>query len=151
MGGDATHSFTSILLLHALHSLDHSCTYQNNPRPGFGFFWQCRRLFFSSLHTIILHMCASFHSPPHSLSSNIFQHVGGGVGNYSSSSSSSHTPPSACVISYHSSQRSSHCHMFLNMHKTASTQYLVGVRFYWTLTVTSLQKRGLWPHIIGKW
>ena len=72
VGGDATHSFTSILLLHALHTLDRNCTCQNNPRLGFAMFgdcmhfhpsvyrWWCGRLFFSSLHTIILHMCTHF-------------------------------------------------------------------------------------------
>ena len=38
VGGDATHSFTSILLLHVLHTLDCNCTCQNNPRLGFGMF-----------------------------------------------------------------------------------------------------------------
>ena len=72
VGGDATHSFTSILLLHAPHTLDCNCTCQNNPSLGFFSFgmsnicmyfhlsvhsWWCGRLFFSSLHTIILHMC----------------------------------------------------------------------------------------------
>ena len=82
VGGDATHSFSSILLLHAVHTLDHNCTCQNNPSLGFFFWyvwycmyfhpsvhtWWCGRLFFSTLHTIILHMCASFHRPSHSLS-----------------------------------------------------------------------------------
>ena len=71
VGGDATHIFTSILLLHALHTLDHNCTCQINPRLSFGLFWWCGRLFFFSLHTIILHMCASFHLT-HYHSSNIF-------------------------------------------------------------------------------
>ena len=75
VGGDATHSFTSILLLHAPHTLDHNCTCQNNPSLGF-FFWHVRYLhvlssisahmvvweafLFSSLQTIILCMCTHF-------------------------------------------------------------------------------------------
>ena len=74
VGGDATHSFTSILLLHAPHTLDHNCTCQNNPSLGF-FFWHVWYLhvfssisahmvvweaFLSSLHTIILCMCTHF-------------------------------------------------------------------------------------------
>ena len=129
VGGDATHSFTSILLLHALYTLDCNCTCQNNPRLGFGFFWQCGRLFFSSLHTIILHMCAAFHQLSHSLSFIKYFLSCGWWCNSSSSLSSSYTPPSACVISYHSSQLSSQCHVFLHPHKTTITQYLVGVRF----------------------
>ena len=39
MGGDATQIFSSILLLHALHTLDHYCTFQNNPRLSFLFFF----------------------------------------------------------------------------------------------------------------
>ena len=79
MGGDVTHIFTSILLLHALHTLDCNCTCQNNPRLSFRLFWWCGRLFLSSLHTIILHMCASFHLTHHHSSKISFCHVGGGV------------------------------------------------------------------------
>ena len=79
MGGDATHIFTSILLLHALPTLYHNCTCQNNPRLSFRLFWWCGRLFFPSLHTIILHMCASFHLTHHHSSKISFHHVGGGV------------------------------------------------------------------------
>ena len=35
MGGDATQIFSSILLLHALRTLDRNCTFQNNPRLHF--------------------------------------------------------------------------------------------------------------------
>ena len=79
MGGDATNIFTSILLLHALHTLDHNCTCQNNPRLSFGLFWWCGRLFSYSLHAIILHMCASFHLTHYHSSKIFFCCVGGGV------------------------------------------------------------------------
>ena len=117
VGSDATHSFTSILLLHALHTLDRNCTCQNNPSLGF-FLWHVWYLHvFSSIsvhmvvweaflflltHHHLAHVC-SFHLPSYSSSfiTNFFHCAGGGVGN--SSSSSSYTPPSAHVIPYHSS------------------------------------------------
>ena len=130
MGGDATQIFSLILLLHALHTLGHNCTCQNNPRLSCGLLWWHGRFFLSSLHTTILCMCAgvfSFHLT-HYCSSNIFFSLCGWWCN-SSSLSSSYTPPSACVISYHSPQLSSQCHMFLHMHKTTRTK-LWGVGFY---------------------
>ena len=117
VGGDATHSFTSILLLHALHTLDHNCTCQNNTRLGFGMFGNLQA--FSSVSVLVVvweaflfllthhhlaHVC-SFHQPSHSSSfiTKIFHCAGGGVGNSSSSSSfSSHTQPSTHIIPYHS-------------------------------------------------
>ena len=77
MGGDATQIFSSILLLHALHTLDCYCTFQNNPRLSF-------RLgnFSSSLaHHHLAHvcMCASFHLTHHHSSKIFFRHVGCGV------------------------------------------------------------------------
>ena len=120
MRGDATHIFTSILLLHALHTLDCNCTCQNNPRLSFGLFWWCGRLFlFLLTHHHLAHVCFIL---SHSLSFiKIFFHHYGWWCN-SSSLSSSYTPPSTCVISYHSSQLSSQCHVFLHMHKTTSTK-----------------------------
>ena len=66
--------------------------------------WWCRRLFFSSLHTTILHMCAHFidHLTHHHSSQKSFHCVGGGVGNLCSPSSSSYTPPSTHIIPYYS-------------------------------------------------
>ena len=122
MGGDATQLFSLILLLHALHTLGLNCTCQNNPRLSCGLLWWCGRLFLSSLHTAILCMCAgvfSFHLT-HCHSSNILLSHGWWCN--SSSLSSSYTPPSTCVISYHSPQLSSQCHMFLHTHKTTSTK-----------------------------
>ena len=129
MGGDATQIFSLILLLHALHTLGHNRTCQNNPRLSWGLLWWCGRLFLSSLHTTILHMCAGVFSfrLTHYHSSNIFLSCRGWCN--SSSLSSSYTPPSACVISYHSPQLSSQCHVFLHMHKTTSTKSW-GVGFY---------------------
>ena len=142
MGGDATQIFSLILLLQALHTLGRNCTCQNNPRLSCGLLWWCGRLFLSSLHTTILHMCAgvfSFHLTHYHLS-NIFLSCGWWCN--SSSLSSSYTPPSTCAISYHSPQLSSQCHMFLHMHKTTSTKSW-GSGFCWTLTVTRLQMHGL--------
>ena len=93
MGGDATQLFSLILLLHALHTLGCNCTCQNNPRLSCGLLWWCGRLFLSSLHTTILHMCAgvfSFHLTHHH-SSNILSSCGWWCN--SSSLSSSYTPP----------------------------------------------------------
>ena len=119
VGGDATHSFTSILLLHALHTLDRNCTCQNNLSLGF-FFWHAQYLHvFSSIsaHMVVweaLVFLLTHHNLAHvhfiSLTISLiiihhknFHHAGGGVGNSSSSfSSSSHTPPSTCIIPYHS-------------------------------------------------
>ena len=101
MGGDETQLFSLILLLHALHTLGHNCTCQNNPRLSCGLLWWCGRLFLSSLHTTILCMCAgvfSFHLTHHH-SSNILLSCGWWCN--SSSLSSSYTPPSTHVISYH--------------------------------------------------
>ena len=79
MRGDATHIFTSILLLHALHTLDCNCTCQNNPRLSFGLFWWCGRLFlFLLTHHHLAHVCFIL---SHSLSfiKIFFHHMGGGV------------------------------------------------------------------------
>ena len=80
VGGDATHSFISILLLHVLHTLDNNCTCQNNPRLGFGMFgnlhafssvsaqvvvWEA--FLFLLTHHHLVHVC-SFHRPSHSSS-----------------------------------------------------------------------------------
>ena len=118
MGGDATQIFSSILLLHALHTLDCYCTFQNNPRLSF-------RLGNFSFSSCTPSSCACAHVcfiPSHSLSfiKNILLSCGWWCN--SSSLSSSYTPPSACIISYHSSQLSSQCHMFLHMHKTTCTK-----------------------------
>ena len=78
--------------------------------------WWCGRLFFSSLHTIILHMCAHFIDHlTHHHSSQIFHHAGGSVGN----SSSCYTPPSAHVIPYHSS---SFITIFIPMSRVPSSE-----------------------------
>ena len=120
MGGDATHIFTSILLLHALHTMDHNCTCQNNPRLSFGLIWWCGRLFlFLLTHHHLAHVCFI---PSHSPSFIKNTSLSCGWWCNSSSLSSSYTSPSTCVISYHSSQLLSQCHMFLHMHKTTSTK-----------------------------
>ena len=96
--------------------------------------WWCGRLFFSSLHTTILHMCVHFidHLTHHHSSQTSFHCVGGGVGNLSSSSSS-HTPPSAHIIPYHSL---SFITTFIPMSCVLSSaqsykHQVVGVRLYW--------------------
>ena len=118
MGGDATQIFSLILLLHALHTLDCYCTFQNNPRLSF-------RLGNFSFSTCTPSSCTCAHVcfiPSHSPSfiKNILLSCSWWCN--SSSLSSSYTPPSTCVISYHSSQLSSQCHVFLHMHKTTSTK-----------------------------
>ena len=126
MGGDATQIFSSILLLHALHTLDCNCTFQNNPRLSFIF---CKKNFFFvgnfSFFTCTPSSCACAHVcfiPSHSPSfiKNILLSCGWWCN--SSSLSSSCTPPSAHVISYHSPQLSSQCQVFLHMHKTTSAK-----------------------------
>ena len=144
VGGDATHSFTSILLLHALHTLDHNCTCQNNPSLGF-FFWHVQYLHvFSSIsaHMVVWeaflfllthhHLCTcALISSTISLiiiHHNFFHHVGGGVGNSSSSSSHHHLHVSSHITHHHSSQLSSHCQVFF-MHTKLSVPICKGVRF----------------------
>ena len=147
VGGDATHSFISILLLHVLHTLDHNCTCQNNPRLGFGMFgnlhafssisvqvvvWEA--FLFLLTHHHLVHVCVHFidHLTHHHSSQKSFHHVGGDVGNLPSSSS--HTPPSAHIIPYHSL---SFITTFIPMsHVPSSTQSYKhlsssGVGLYW--------------------
>ena len=123
MGGDGTQIFSSILLLYALHTLDRYCIFQNNPRLSFLFFFFFIGNFSFSTCTPSSYTCAHVcfipsHSP--SFIKNILSLCRWWC-NYSSLSSS-YTPPSTRVISYHSPQLSSQCHMFLHMHKTTSTK-----------------------------
>ena len=79
MGGDATHIFTSILLLHALHTLDCNCTLKKKSQTKFQVVLVVWEAFpFLLTHHHLAHVCfIPSHSP--SFIKIPFHHVGGGV------------------------------------------------------------------------